>query len=291
MWWECPSGSAVTQLLGLIPRNGQVASSSAVTWTCTYNLDLALASVPDTDGEGCLQASVLVLQQDKRLVRALGLATILGGQEDMEGILGAERDWACDRLGRRESGGVPLAEAQLGWLFAWLWLTSPCRPHHPSCWRWTQRHRRSSRMRQPGQHQLPGGGERKHQRTAFCLVVCGTKKEWNVVESKERLTTRLSETRNGLESPMDTVVAKKCTCSWELSRLRGVKGARASWNSRVGDKGPPWSFIPVLTSTFKKVELTIQVICTSHCTATQFKNRSFDGEQNPLHLCVITAAS
>lgn len=63
----------------------------------TYNLHIALASIPSAQRERSLQASVLLLQQDKCLVRSLALAIVLCRQADGEGVLCAEGDWGLER--------------------------------------------------------------------------------------------------------------------------------------------------------------------------------------------------
>lgn len=96
-FWVC----RVESLLDSIAKTG---SANVACSGSTHNLHLALACVSNTQGEGSLQTGLVVLQQDKRLVWSLRLAIVLCSQEDGEGILGAERDWGRERLGRSETG-------------------------------------------------------------------------------------------------------------------------------------------------------------------------------------------
>lgn len=110
--------------LGL--KNNAISFELSIDWNCkcktaTYNLHIPFASVPDGQRERSLQASVLLLEQDERLVRSLALAIVLGRQADCESILCAEGDWSFERRLRTEAvqdHHQPLL--QLGATGAWI---------------------------------------------------------------------------------------------------------------------------------------------------------------------------
>lgn len=68
----------------------------------THNLDGALAVLLDGQRERRLEAGLDVPQQQERLVRALGLAAVLGRQGDLGDAVAAERDGRCQRAFRIE---------------------------------------------------------------------------------------------------------------------------------------------------------------------------------------------
>jgi hypothetical protein len=63
----------------------------------SHNLDDGLAGLLDSQGERCLEAGVLVLEDDENLVWALPLAIFLRGKDNLEGIGTSESDLLRER--------------------------------------------------------------------------------------------------------------------------------------------------------------------------------------------------